>query len=305
MVAKIIGSAAQPETAYVLAALDLAEIDPLWPTILDRLRLAAAGEGNAGRARAALVYALARSGDATAAKAELDKLAGLARPHPLLGALRAYVARGVPARTAGDGGVASKPPAGSVDVTSLPVARPGGAAPAAVAGGGGGGGLAGDPRVLLEQAENAKNRGDYDRAKMLYEATLAKSPGDSQALAGLGDAARAQHDGGSAKSFYQRALASNPNYLPALIGLADVELEEGDQPRAQKAYKDIVDRFPEGSYPARVKQRSESGSSPPPPSTATATATATTAPAPPASTATTKEVTLPANTPSDLPGTPP
>jgi len=60
---------------------------------------------------------------------------------------------------------------------------------------------------------------------MLYEAALAKSPGDSQALAGLGDAARAQHDSGTAKSFYQRALANNPNYLPALIGLADVEVE--------------------------------------------------------------------------------
>ena len=55
--------ASQPETAYVLAALDLAEPEPLWTTVIDRLRLAAAGEGNAGRARAALVYALAKSGD--------------------------------------------------------------------------------------------------------------------------------------------------------------------------------------------------------------------------------------------------
>jgi tetratricopeptide (TPR) repeat protein len=295
MVAKIIGSAAQPETAYVLAALDLAELDPLWPTILDRLRLAAAGEGNAGRARAALVYALARSGDATNAKAELDKLAALTRPHPLTGALRAFLARGVAAHASADGGAGKAP--SSVDVASLPVARPAGAVAAPAGGVGpaaGGGAIPGDPRVILEQAEKAKNRGDYDRAKLLYEAALAKSPGDSQALAGLGDAARGQHDEGSAKGFYQRALASNPNYLPALIGLADVELEEGDQPRAQKAYKDIVDRFPEGSYPARVKQRSESSSSPP--STATA---------PAAGTGTTKEVPLPANTPSDLPGTPP
>ena len=46
----------------MLAALDLAEPEPLWPMVIERLRLAAAGEGNAGRARAALVYALAQIG---------------------------------------------------------------------------------------------------------------------------------------------------------------------------------------------------------------------------------------------------
>ncbi len=40
-----------------------------------------------------LVYALARSGDRAGSKAELDRLAALPRPHPLLGALRAYVNR--------------------------------------------------------------------------------------------------------------------------------------------------------------------------------------------------------------------
>ena len=59
-VAKVIGQASQPETAYVLAALDLAEPEPLWTTVIERLRLAAGGEPNAGRARAALIYALAK-----------------------------------------------------------------------------------------------------------------------------------------------------------------------------------------------------------------------------------------------------
>jgi predicted Zn finger-like uncharacterized protein len=63
LVAKVIGQASQPETAYVLAALDLAETEPLWTTVLERLRLAASGEGAAGRARAALVYSLAKSGE--------------------------------------------------------------------------------------------------------------------------------------------------------------------------------------------------------------------------------------------------
>ena len=103
LVSKVIQAASQPETAYALAALDLAEPEPLWPMVIERLRLAAAGEGNAGRARAALVYALARSGDASGAKGELDKLAALTRPYPLVGALRAFVAKVPEAKDAGAG----------------------------------------------------------------------------------------------------------------------------------------------------------------------------------------------------------
>ena len=83
--------ASQPETMYVLAALDLAEAEPYWMTVIDRLRRVAASEGGAGRARAALVFALAKSGDVAAAKAELAKLDAQARPYPLLPKLHAWM----------------------------------------------------------------------------------------------------------------------------------------------------------------------------------------------------------------------
>ncbi len=51
-----------------------------------------------------LVYALARSGDRAGSKAELERLAALSRPHPLVGALRAYLNR----------------PGSSVDPNALP-----------------------------------------------------------------------------------------------------------------------------------------------------------------------------------------
>src|SRR5262249_20946494 len=73
LVVRVASITAQPETAYVLAALDLAEPSPSWPAVLDRLK-AAAGESNLGRARAALVYALVKSGDVTGAKTELEKM---------------------------------------------------------------------------------------------------------------------------------------------------------------------------------------------------------------------------------------
>ena len=54
-------------------------------------------------------------------------------------------------------------------------------------------------------------------------------------------------------------LAINPNYMPALIGLADVEWDSGDKASAIKMYKDIVEKYPPGTYPGRVQQRSEGG----------------------------------------------
>jgi hypothetical protein len=56
---------------------------------------------------------------------------------------------------------------------------------------------------------------------------------------------------------YKRAIAVNPSYLPALLGLADTQWASGDRASATRVYKEIVDRFPEGTYPAYVKQRVE------------------------------------------------
>jgi hypothetical protein len=93
LVAAVAGASAQPDNALVLAELDLAESRPDWSTVIGRLRTAVSGDGNLGRARALLVYALARSGDVSGAKAELERLKALPRPNPLVGALTGYLAR--------------------------------------------------------------------------------------------------------------------------------------------------------------------------------------------------------------------
>jgi tetratricopeptide (TPR) repeat protein len=277
-VPKITAQASQAETAYVLAALDLAEPDPLWTTVIDRLRLAAAGEGNAGRARAALVYALAKSGDVTGAKTELAKLDALSRPYPLLPQLHAFVDH-APAKTAiaDAGAVASSVP--HIDVSALPTQ------PAAAGAGAGAGDapVAGDSPNAMQAAQQAIRKGDWNRARQIYEALVSRNPSDSEALAGLGDVERAQGNTGGAISAYRRALAVNPSYLPALLGVADTEWSSGDRGSAQRAYKDIEERFPEGTYPPYVKNRAEPAA---PVATATVApgpgtaAPATTAPAP-------------------------
>jgi tetratricopeptide (TPR) repeat protein len=282
-VAKVISQASQPETAYVLAALDLAEPEPLWTTVLDRLRFAAAGEGSAGRARAALVYALVKSGDAVGAKAELAKLDALPRPYPVLAALHGYVDRSAVKAAAADAGaaVAAKPEgstpaataAGQPPSAASPAAA--GAAPAGGGGGGGGGGGAGDG---MQAATQAIRKGDWERARQIYDALITRNPNDSEALCGIGDVARAQGDSAGAIAAYKRVIATNPSYLPALLGIADTQWVTGDHASATKGYKDIVDRFPEGAYPSYVKQRAEG-----PPPSPVATASSASAGKPPAS----------------------
>jgi len=269
-VPRVIGQASQPETAYVLAALDLGEPVPLWTTIIERLRLAAGAESYAGRAQAALIYALAKSGDGVGAKLELAKLDVLARPYPLLPSLHDFVDKGVLATAAPAS--ASSPRA---DPSSKPPATRG-AGPALVPAATAAGAAsvpASDPRLALQSAALALRRADFNAARQIYQSVVDRNPTDSEAIAGLGDVARLQGDSNGALGAYRRAIAVNPSYLPALLGLADTEWEGGDRASAAKTYGEIVDRFPEGTYPRYVPQRagerpSSASSASPGPSTA-------------------------------------
>ncbi|MGH7269040.1 MAG: tetratricopeptide repeat protein, partial [Polyangiaceae bacterium] len=279
-VSKVTGPSSDPETAYVLAALDLAEADPPWKTIVQQLREATLGEGYSGRARAALVYALAKSGDLAGAKAELAKLDALARPYPLLPDLHALLDKP---------SVRSKAPAVEVAAVAAPppaagalMAAPAGAKPAPRSGGGSveEGRISSDSRVAMQQASQAVRSGKITRAREIYEEIVARNPSDSEALAGLGDVARMGGDASSAITSYKQAIAVNPSYLPALLGLADTEWAHGDRTSAARGYSEIADRFPEGTYPAYVKRRIEASAAPAPAAPATGKSDS---PAPPSS----------------------
>jgi tetratricopeptide (TPR) repeat protein len=259
-VVAIFAQASDPETAYVLAALDLAQPGaPLGPAV-ERLRLAAA-DANAGRAGAALVYALMKSGDAPGARAELEKLDASPRPYPLLPNLHAWVggtaARVVPApaivESAAPTAVESAAPAASD--TSAPAERQATAPAAAPA--------AETPRAstqsTLQAAAEAMRRGDVDRAERIYRAILAGNPDESQSLTGLAEILRMQGDPWGAIDAYNHAIAVNPSYVPALVGLGDTQWKQGNHEAAARTYKRIVDRFPEGTYPGYVSLRAAGG----------------------------------------------
>jgi tetratricopeptide (TPR) repeat protein len=114
----------------------------------------------------------------------------------------------------------------------------------------------------MQSAALAIKRGDFARAHQIYQAIVDRNPNDSEAVSGLGDVARLQGDSSGAIAFYKRAIAINPSYLPALLGMADTEWVRGDRANAAKTYKDVVDRFPEGTYPAYVSKRIEGAAAP-------------------------------------------
>ncbi len=255
-VVAVFAQASQPDTAYALGMLDLVQPASPWATLVDRLRLAARAETGAGRAGAALVYALARSGDVAAAEAELAKLDAQPRPYPLLPNLHAWMAR---ARTrAAEAPAEPSAPASapSHTETSGPLqAQTPGVGTATPAGESIRPNPPGVP-TTLEAAAQAERRGDLVRAERIYQGILATDPNESQALAGLGNVLRLRGDDPwGAIDAYQHAIRINPSYLPAQLGLADTQWARGDHAGAAQSYKRIVDRFPAGMYPEYVNQR--------------------------------------------------
>lgn len=265
-IAPVSSNASQPENAFVLAALDLSDPSPVWASVIDRLRTAAAGEREPARARAALIYALARADRVEDARAELAKLEAQPKPHPLLDELRGFLSRfgatpAAPSRTVVDPSKLPKLDTSSEDRAS--------------------GGIPTDFRAALSQAAAAARAGDLARAETLYQAALRDQPGNVEALSGLGDVARRKGDAARAAQLYDQVLAKNPSYLPAMIASADQKWASGNRAAALALYRRVVDQVGTGSeYGARAQARIAEAASAPPAAEAPAPAESTPAAAP-------------------------
>jgi predicted Zn finger-like uncharacterized protein len=257
-IAPVSSNASQPENAFVLAALDLSDPAPVWASVIDRLRTAAAGEREPGRARAALIYALARAERVAEARAELAKLEAQPKPHALLDELRGFLSRFPATPDGAAAAAASAQPMAVVDVSKLPKLDTTAAEEKPTTG------IPTDFRAALSQAAAASRSGDFGRAETLYNAALANQPGNVEALAGLGDIARRRGDSARAAQLYDQVLAQNPSYLPAMIASADLKWASGNRPAALGLYRRIVDQVGTSSdYGARAQARiNEAGSAP-------------------------------------------
>lgn len=222
LIARLKTDASDPGTAYVLAALDVAESAPVWSTVLLRLRTAMASDRGLGRAQALLIVALAESGDITAAEKELEKLRALESMHALSELLSAFVKR-VPEQVP----AAESPAAGASGASA---AASGSAETAAVS----------DFRGALDAAVAARRTGDLGRSEALLERALQLEPGNVEATAGLGDLAKRRGQLSKARSYFEAVLTRNPDYIPAVVGLADIKWADGDRAGAVTLYERVA-----------------------------------------------------------------
>lgn len=271
--------------AVTLAALDLAEDEPNWPSVLERLRAATREERKLGRARSMLVYALARAGEVDAARQELDAFSAAVPGHPLLEPLRQFVDESPSTPTdASDGGAGGA--SASADDPKDPDAIPA------------------DFREAIRRAHEARTAGNLDRAEQLYRGALESNPGNSEALAGLAEVQRARGNTNAAMQTYQRLLDGNPAYLPALSGLADLKWQSGSRGEAVALYRQVIDASPGSAYADHARARiaeSQPATEPaqPPPAPSPSTTAKPAEPPPTDSTAPTSSP--PPESTSDLP----
>ena len=167
------------EDDLTLAALDLAEDKPAWPTVVERLRSSVATDGNLGRARAMLVYALAASGDLAGARAEHDKLKAQTPPHPLTAALLVFMnsADGRPAATTAPS-TSGAPKGTSAPATSSGASSGAGAGSGATAGASSGASTGAGPKPTGGRVSDdyvAPNAGTVDVSDMAGHAPPAQT----------------------------------------------------------------------------------------------------------------------------------
>lgn len=236
--------ATDAQNAFSLGALDQAEGTSGYPSAIDRLRVAARTEEGLGKARGLLVYVLAQSGDAPAARAELDKLETLAPQHRVLPALRSLVelakAKAAPEESA-EAAVrrpVAKPPASPEAVAGAAAPATGAATPGTSPASSG----VSDLKSTLAEAGTLHRQGDLAGAERLYQSIIVKNPNNIPALSALGDIARQRQSNATAAVFYDRVLRIDRNHLPTLMSRGDMYWHSGNRLLAVALYRRALGR---------------------------------------------------------------
>ncbi|MET0410444.1 MAG: hypothetical protein ABW217_04075 [Polyangiaceae bacterium] len=231
LVSRLSERASEAQNAYSLGALDLAEAEPGYTSAIARLRVAARNETALGRARAALILALAKTNDASQAQAELDKLRLIAPQHALLADLSTLVGRVAAPPPPPPAPVAAPEPspvaaAPAPPPKAAPAPKP--AAPISR--------TAADAR-LVERAQKLQRGGDVFEAEQLFQQVLRNDSSNVPALYGLGEIARQRRATATATAFYEQVLRYDPDHLPTIMARADMLWQAGQQAEAVKFYR--------------------------------------------------------------------
>jgi len=225
LVAQLLKPTGVSNDEVVFALLDLAEPSPTWSSVTERLSNAARSEQNLGHARTMLIYALVQSGDITRAKAELDQLVAMPRPHPLLGAFRAFIARAE--KESANGGA-------EVEEAGAPV----------------------DDTALLQSANDAITSGDLEKAAGILKDLKTRLPSDANVLTASGKLALKRKDRAAAAKLFEKALSFEKNQFDAMAALADIKWDSGEKQGASILYRQIIERAGADSpHMAQAKER--------------------------------------------------
>jgi Flp pilus assembly protein TadD len=254
--------ASDPDNAYSLGALDLAEGESGYASAIDRLRVAARAEEALGKARPLLIYALAQSGDGAGASAELDKLATVAPNHRALPALRGLVelkkgATGAAPATvkAAASSPAPSSPAPSSPVASSPAPRspePSTPAPRPRQS------VVDDVQASLTRASTLHRQGDLSGAEGIYDGIVKRFPNNVTALSGLGDIARQRGENNLAATYYDRILQLDSNHVPSVMARADLHWHAGNRVQAVALYRRALGQVgPSDAFGQRALRRIE------------------------------------------------
>lgn len=226
LVAGFSAQASDPENAFSLGALDLAEGPAGYASAADRLRVAARAEEAHGKARALLIQALIGNGDVPGGRAELDKLAALAPQHLALPNLRRLVeaaqARLAESEVKADRTKAAAAAPRRAAVERRPTARDE---------------EEGADNSPIGRAGRLHRQGDLTAAERAYEAILQQSPNSIPALSGLGDIARQRQQTATAAAYYDRILEQDRNHLPSLMARGDIYWHGGNRMLAVSLYR--------------------------------------------------------------------
>jgi tetratricopeptide (TPR) repeat protein len=106
---------------------------------------------------------------------------------------------------------------------------------------------------LLGMGHSYRGLYEYEKAVQYFERILKQQPDNQIVLTRTGDAYLNMGDLNSAESLYRRAIEKSPDIF-AFLGLAKIDMKRGEWEKAEKALKELRDKFPHNQ---RIKKEYE------------------------------------------------
>ncbi len=114
------------------------------------------------------------------------------------------------------------------------------------------GGLVGSPQlawgqdleILFQQAEQARQNGEYEKAEQIWRQIIERDPHSAPAYLGLGNRLRDQDKIAEAIAAYERAIELDPNYAFAYVGLGNAWRSQNQLTLAKTQYERAIELNP-------------------------------------------------------------